>query len=215
MSKLIVMTNQLGNFMTNCYIVANQDIGECIIIDPPDNARFLCNEMESRQFRCVGIYITHGHIDHIGAVGGIKDILGHSIQVHCSIQEAELLENPRTNLSSMFGEIITIKPEVLLEDGQEMIVLDKKMKCILVPGHTKGGMCYYFEEDHILFSGDTLFAGEIGRCDFPTGNYETLVGSIREKLLTLPEETIVYPGHDEKTTVKREKQFNPYCGEQA
>ena len=108
------------------------------------------------------------------------------------------------------GQMVTVKPDILLQDDQEIELLDTKLRCFLVPGHTKGGMCYYFAENGILFSGDTLFARSIGRSDFPTGDGIKLVKSIKEKLMTLPDETIVYPGHNERTTIGKERNANPF-----
>ena len=128
-----------------------------------------------------------------------------------NMKEEDVLNDPRKNLSTMLsGQMVTVKPDILLQDDQEIELLDTKLRCFLVPGHTKGGMCYYFAENGILFSGDTLFARSIGRSDFPTGDGIKLVKSIKEKLMTLPDETIVYPGHNERTTIGKERNANPF-----
>lgn len=212
MEDIKVIVNQLGSFGTNCYFVINMKTREAVIIDPADDPRFICNQLENRELHCAAILLTHGHVEHIGAVSGLKQSLGHATKVYACKEEEEVLSNPRLNLSSMFGDVMTLKADEWLKDGQTLELLDTKITCIAVPGHTKGGMCYYFEDEKLLFAGDTLFASSVGRSDFPTGDGVVLVESIREKLFTLPNDTQVYPGHNEKTSIGREKECNPYVG---
>ena len=211
MQELIVITNQLGDFMTNCYTVYNAVTRDAVLIDPASNARFLNNILVNEQLNCVAILLTHGHYDHIGALPELMELVGHKVPIYASAEEEDVLNDPRKNLSTMLsGQVVTVKPDILLQDDQEIELLDTKLRCFLVPGHTKGGMCYYFAENGILFSGDTLFARSIGRSDFPTGDGIKLVKSIKEKLMTLPDETIVYPGHNERTTIGKERNANPF-----
>lgn len=211
MQELIVITNQLGDFMTNCYTVYNAVTRDAVLIDPACNARFLNNILVNEQLNCVAILLTHGHYDHIGALPELMELVGHKVPIYASAEEEDVLNDPRKNLSTMLsGQMVTVKPDILLQDDQEIELLDTKLRCFLVPGHTKGGMCYYFAENGILFSGDTLFARSIGRSDFPTGDGIRLVKSIKEKLMTLPDETIVYPGHNERTTIGKERNANPF-----
>ena len=211
MQELIVITNQLGDFMTNCYTVYNAVTRDAVLIDPVCNARFLNNILVNEQLNCVAILLTHGHYDHIGALPELMELVGHKVPIYASAEEEDVLNDPRKNLSTMLsGQMVTVKPDILLQDDQEIELLDTKLRCFLVPGHTKGGMCYYFAENGILFSGDTLFARSIGRSDFPTGDGIKLVKSIKEKLMTLPDETIVYPGHNERTTIGKERNANPF-----
>ncbi|MBQ8147832.1 MAG: MBL fold metallo-hydrolase [Lachnospiraceae bacterium] len=214
MENIIVITNQLGSFATNCYTVYNSATKEAVIIDPPSNARFISNMLVNQQLNCVAVLLTHGHIDHIGAVSELMELIGHKIPVYAAAAEADVLSDPRKNLSAMLSDqVVTLKPDVLLEDGQVIEFLGTKITCILVPGHTKGGMCYYLEDNQMLFSGDTLFARSIGRSDFPTGNGIELVNKIKEKLMVLPNETTVYPGHNERTTIGRERDSNPFLAD--
>lgn len=211
MQELIVITNQLGDFMTNCYTVYNAVTRDAVLIDPACNARFLNNILVNEQLNCVAILLTHGHYDHIGALPELMELVGHKVPIYASAEEEDVLNDPRKNLSTMLsGQMVTVKPDILLQDDQEIELLDTKLRCFLVPGHTKGGMCYYFAENGILFSGDTLFARSIGRSDFPTGDGIKLVKNIKEKLMTLPDETIVYPGHNERTTIGKERNANPF-----
>lgn len=211
MQELIVITNQLGDFMTNCYTVYNAVTRDAVLIDPACNARFLNNILVNEQLNCVAILLTHGHYDHIGALPELMELVGHKVPIYASAEEEDVLNDPRKNLSTMLsGQMVTVKPDILLQDDQEIELLDTKLRCFLVPGHTKGGMCYYFAENGILFSGDTLFARSIGRSDFPTGDGIKLVKSIKEKLMTLPDATIVYPGHNERTTIGKERNANPF-----
>ena len=211
MQELIVITNQLGDFMTNCYTVYNAVTRDAVLIDPACNARFLNNILVNEQLNCVAILLTHGHYDHIGALPELMELVGHKVPIYASAEEEDVLNDPRKNLSTMLsGQMVTVKPDILLQDDQEIELLDTKLRCFLVPGHTKGGMCYYFAENGMLFSGDTLFATSIGRSDFPTGDGIKLVKSIKEKLMTLPDETIVYPGHNERTTIGKERNANPF-----
>lgn len=211
MQELIVITNQPGDFMTNCYTVYNAVTRDAVLIDPACNARFLNNILVNEQLNCVAILLTHGHYDHIGALPELMELVGHKVPIYASAEEEDVLNDPRKNLSTMLsGQMVTVKPDILLQDDQEIELLDTKLRCFLVPGHTKGGMCYYFAENGILFSGDTLFARSIGRSDFPTGDGIKLVKSIKEKLMTLPDETIVYPGHNERTTIGKERNANPF-----
>lgn len=211
MQELIVITNQLGDFMTNCYTVYNAVTRDAVLIDPACNARFLNNILVNEQLNCVAILLTHGHYDHIGALPELMELVGHKVPIYASAEEEDVLNDPRKNLSTMLsGQMVTVKSDILLQDDQEIELLDTKLRCFLVPGHTKGGMCYYFAENGMLFSGDTLFARSIGRSDFPTGDGIKLVKSIKEKLMTLPDETIVYPGHNERTTIGKERNANPF-----
>lgn len=214
MQDIIVITNQLGDFMTNCYTVYNSETREAVIIDPASNARFLSNMLVNQQLDCVAVLLTHGHIDHMEAVPELMELIGHKVPLYAAAEEQDVLNDPRKNLSSMLSsQVMTIKPDILLEDGQVIELLGTEITCMLVPGHTRGGMCYYLEENQILFSGDTLFSRSIGRSDFPTGDGIRLVKEIREKLMVLPETVTVYPGHNERTTIGREKEMNPFLAD--
>ncbi len=208
MSKIINITNELGSLQTNCYILGNTETREAIVIDPADQAHYIKKCLDDSNLKCVGIFLTHGHIDHIGAMDQLRKLL--DVKCYASRDEQMILESQGGNLSAMLGWPMTTKADVYLVDGQELKIMGTTIKCISVPGHTIGGMCFYVEEGKVLYSGDTLFAGSIGRSDFPTGDGELLIESIKDKIFALPGETVVYPGHGPYTTIKKERVTNPF-----
>lgn len=208
MQNLIVVTNVLGDLATNCYTVVNTATREAIIIDPAASAEFLLEMIKNQQYKLTKIFLTHGHFDHILGIEGIKKAYP-DVPVVIGKNDEDILATRAANLSMMFsGDPVALKADETVNDNDVVEILGTKVKCIEVPGHTKGGMCFYFEENKRLFAGDTLFAGSIGRSDFPTGDGEALVRNIKEKLLVLPEDTVVYPGHNNRTTIGRERVDN-------
>ncbi len=198
----------LGAVQTNCYLVFNDDTKEGIIIDPADSAERIIATIGNLQVKPVGILLTHGHFDHILAADFLKEHYGISVYLHK--EEADLAANTGLNASKSFGMYGTAQADVLAEDGEVLDLSGFSIKVLHTPGHTKGGACYYFENDQVLFSGDTLFAQSIGRTDLPTGSYSTLIRSVKEKLFTLPGKVLVFPGHGEETTIEYEMKYNPY-----
>ena len=125
--------------------------------------------------------------------------------------ERELLKNPRMNVSEQAGRACSTYADIYVKDGQELELAGIKIRVIATPGHTEGGCCYYVEEAGILIAGDTLLQESVGRTDFPTGSMSTLVHSVQDKLFVLPDDTKVYPGHGDSTTIGHEKRYNPFC----
>lgn len=199
----------VGPIQTNCYFLYREDTKECMIIDPGYEADKIEAYVQKKQLHVAGILLTHGHFDHITAADEVRKKF--QTKIYASGKEKELMADPRMNVSVMMGESVSLKADVWLEDGQELEMLGETMRCILTPGHTGGGMCFYFPKACMLFSGDTLFQESVGRTDFPTGSSRELIRSVREKLLVLPEAVRVYPGHGLMTTIRDEQMFNPYA----
>ena len=204
----------LGPIATNCYMVINEDSNEAVLIDATGDSnsilKMLDSEQDDSKAKLDGILLTHAHFDHVDAVDKIRETFP-DVTVYIGENDAPLLEDPMLNLSIDFmGSPVSVKADRTLSDGEELELIGTRIKCIEVPGHTVGGMCYYFTELGLLFDGDTLFHGSVGRSDFPTGDGEALISSIRSKLFTLPDETKVFPGHDSDTTIGWEKENNYY-----
>ena len=199
---------ELGMFSTNCYIIADADSRDALIIDPGEEADTLIEAVRSDDINVLGIVNTHGHADHIAANGAVKGEFRCPIIVH-TLDSKYLLDSD-LNLSAFIGSHAPLSPpaDKLVDDGDEIAIGDLAFKVIHTPGHTPGGICLYM--DGILFSGDTLFAGSIGRADFPGGSHQQLVESIQSKLMILPNDTIVYPGHGPRTTIGSERLGNPF-----
>ena len=189
-----------GAFQVNSYLVLNKK--EAIIIDPFHSKEFL---KEIKDYKVTHIILTHGHIDHILAVNELKEKTKAKIAIHKD--DLELLNNENENLSKEFDfKLKNIKPDIILEDNQLLSFEDRDIKIIHTPGHTQGSICLLIK--NILFSGDTLFKESIGRTDLPGGDLDQEINSIKQRLLTLPNETMVLPGHGERTTIKHEKEDN-------
>lgn len=155
-----------------------------------------------------GILLTHGHYDHIISIDELKKLLSALVYSH----EAEkvILEEPSLNLSTRIGMNIMFTPDKLFNDGDVFKLRSANLKVLHTPGHTTGGLCYYDEDNGVLFAGDTLFKDSIGRADLPSGSHSNLIRNITERLFTLPGDTAVYPGHGPSTTIGYEKQHNPF-----
>lgn len=209
MADLEIFQKTLGDLGTNCYIMVNHDTKECIVFDPADEAHVLKEIFDHPDFNLKGIFLTHGHFDHIGAAKELKDT--YNVPIYASKEENDqILTKLGGNLSAMFGNPMTLEADELLHDGQKVEIIGTTLDCMLTPGHTAGGMCFYCEELKSVIAGDTLFCESVGRTDFPTGSGSVLVNSIREKLFTLPDDTKVFPGHMSTTTIGWEKENNPF-----
>lgn len=194
---------------TNCYVVCNEETNELVIIDPGSAAEKIIESVDTLAAKPVAILLTHGHFDHAAVAAIIAQ--KYDIQIYACDQEKETLESPNMNLSGAFtGVGETYSADVYLKDRQEFDLAGFHIHCLHTPGHTPGGCCFYFPYQGVVFTGDTLFNGSVGRTDFPGGSMSQIVNSIREKLLVLPENTICYPGHDAPTTIDEERMYNPY-----
>lgn len=208
MANLNVTCMELGMIPTNTYLVVNEDTKKCLIIDPSDGYGEIVSFIADNGLKPEAIYITHGHDDHIGSVNELKRKYG--LLSYIMKQEEEFVESIQFNLSAMFGHPRVIEPDMFFVDGQNVRVLGTSMKTLLTPGHTVGGASFYFPEEKIVFTGDTLFRESVGRSDFPGGDGDMLLCSVKGKLMTLPDDITVYPGHGPKTTIGHERQNNPY-----
>lgn len=198
----------LGAVSTNCYILYGEDTKKAVVFDPADRADAIAAKIEELGLQLEAVCLTHGHFDHILAVNGLKKRFG--IKVYAQEEEVSLAADSVENLSQWNGEGCTVKVDVPLRDGEKTELAGFRMQVLHTPGHTKGSCCYYLPEEKIVFSGDTLFAGSVGRSDFPTGSGGMLLRSLKEKLAPLPDDTKVYPGHGEQTEIGYEKKTNPY-----
>lgn len=210
----------MGVCQTNCYFLYRDEAHDAIVVDPADKGANIYGALQKNGFRVTGILLTHGHFDHIWGLDALRDAANAAaeaegqepVKVYAGENERELLKSAEMNVSAAAGRACSTYADVYVKDGQEITLAGMTCKVIATPGHTAGGVCYYFEEAGFLVAGDTLFAESVGRTDFPTGSMSTLVRSIQEKLFVLPEETKVYPGHGESTTIGHEKKYNPYFG---
>ena len=177
-------------------------------MDPGDNGAYILNKCREYGIIPEAIVLTHGHFDHILAVEEIRRAF-QEITVYAAEKEAKLLGDSRLNMTGSYGTGFSLRPDRLVKDGDVLELAGLKWQVIETPGHTAGSMCLWIEEEDVLISGDTLFAESLGRTDFPTGSSADIIRSIKERLFVLPEDTMVYPGHGEPTTIRHEKAHNP------
>lgn len=208
MAGLRVEQFVVGPVMTNCYFAVQTDTAEALVVDPGDEAERLIGKLKERGLSVAAVLLTHGHFDHASAARQVADAFGAPIYAH--ELEKETLEEPQINLSIMNGAREAYGADRYVGDGDVLELAGFSVQVIATPGHTRGGCCYYIEKERAIFVGDTLFCGSVGRTDFPGGNARELLTSIKERLLTLPGETDVYPGHNETTTIGWERMNNPF-----
>ena len=201
---------ELGPFLANCYIVGSDKTGEGIIIDPVAEAETIMDNVRQLGLTIKLIVATHSHPDHIMALGQLKEETGAPFAMH----EAEAAGMIASGMSRVMGLFMSgsaeplPKPDMSLKDGDAIEVGDLSFTVLHTPGHSPGGISIYGHG--MVFVGDTLFNFSIGRTDFPGCSHQQLIDSINTKLLTLPDETIVYPGHGPQTTIRAERQHNPF-----
>ena len=211
MSDVKIGRMMIGSYQTNCYFLFREETKKAIVIDPADNGKLIYDKLTQNGFSVEAILLTHGHFDHIWGSKELRELSG--AKIYALDKEQTLCESVDNNLSAMVGRAYTVVPDEYVADGAELTFDNISFKVIATPGHTIGSCCYYVEKAGILISGDTLFQESTGRTDFPTGSMSSIVRSIREKLFVLPDDTKVYPGHGDSTTIGYEKKYNPFLAE--
>ena len=199
-----------GALSTNCYFVYREGSQDCIFFDPADHGSRIYEKLTEKGFVIKAICLTHAHFDHIW---GLEELVKLTkAPVYALDEEKELCEDISLNVSARFRRPVTAKVDRFLRDGEILEEAGVSARVIATPGHTKGSCCFYFEDGGFVVSGDTLFLESTGRTDFPTGSGGQLMRSIQDKLFALPDETLVFPGHGERTTIGHEKEYNPFVG---
>ncbi len=199
----------LGIAQTNCYFVYEEGKNDVIFFDPADKGDYIYETLKAKGFNVAGILLTHGHFDHIWGTNKLRELSGAPIYAYKD--EKALCEDADVNVSAQVGRAYTVVPDRYLEDGEEITIAGMTCRLIATPGHTVGSCCYYFEDDKILISGDTLFLESVGRTDLATGSMSAIVRSVKERLFALPDDVKVYPGHGDFTDIGHEKRYNPFC----
>jgi hydroxyacylglutathione hydrolase len=198
----------VGPIETNCYILWDRDTLSAAIIDPGGDIELITRIVDSNALRVERILLTHGHFDHTFCAGELARLYGARVGIHGS--DIWLMDEG-LGIATMYydmSKLVEVTPDDLLQDGDVIVLAGSQLKVLHTPGHSTGGLC--FVTDAGVFCGDTIFAGTVGRTDFPGGSFETLISSIKSKLLTLDDSTPLYPGHDAATTVGEERRSNPY-----
>jgi hydroxyacylglutathione hydrolase len=206
---MVVEMLTVSPFQENCYVIGDEESGIGALVDPGDEATRIALTVERTGLEIARIIVTHAHIDHVGAVASLVEEYGCPVLMH---EEAEAMLKLAPQQAMMmglrFGKVPTVDRHV--GDDEVLEVGSLRLRSLYTPGHSPGHLAFYAEEQGIVFSGDTLFAGSVGRVDLPGGSMEVLMQSISERLLTLPDETRVLSGHGPETTIGQERMYNPF-----
>ena len=205
----IIEQKVLGMVSTNTWFLKNKETGALLIIDPADQPLLIQQKITAMEGKPEAILLTHGHFDHMMAADAVRSMYG--IPVLALEEEKNLLENPGYNLSGSWAAPCSLQADRWLKDQEILELAGFTIRVLHTPGHTQGSCCYYLDEEGILFSGDTLFAGSVGRTDFPTSITRQMMNSVHMLLEQLPGETKVFSGHGEETTIAYEKRYNPFA----
>lgn len=207
MQPLAIERIPAGIYAANCYIVFDETTKDALIIDPAGDAHKISKFITQKELSVKAIFITHGHGDHIGAVEELRDL--YKVEVYVHQADEYMLQSARHNLSNlMSGPDVAFDPDWHVGHGERMTFGSLNIEIIHTPGHTKGGICILHGNQ--LFTGDTLFAGSIGRTDLEGGNHNELLKSIHDRLLNMNDGVEVYPGHGSASTIGRERKSNPF-----
>ncbi|MBU4391125.1 MAG: MBL fold metallo-hydrolase [Actinobacteria bacterium] len=198
----------VGMYQTNCYIVMDRETGEGYIIDPGGNYRGILNAAREEGLKCLGILCTHGHMDHVGAVGKVAEATGAPVYV--SDEDSGILEGTGRGLEGRLGSLVVSRPGgvELIKEGDTLRLGENTIKVLRTPGHTRGSLSFLCGE--YLFCGDFIFQGSVGRTDLKGGSMKQLLEAVKKEVWVLPPETRILPGHGPETCVADEKATNPY-----
>ena len=199
----------VGPFQENSYIIGDEGSGTGALIDPGDEAARIAMAVEQTGLEISSIIVTHAHIDHVGAVAALVDEYSCPVLMHADAEPMlKQLPTQAMMMGLKFGKVPTVDRHV--DDEEVLEVGALKLRSLYTPGHAPGHLAFYVEDEGLVLSGDALFAGSVGRVDLPGGSMEVLMRSIEDRLLTLPDETRVYPGHGPQTTIGNERTSNPF-----
>jgi hydroxyacylglutathione hydrolase len=199
----------VGMLESNCYILGDEISREAVVIDPGGDGPDILAAIQKESLKLKTIINTHGHFDHVGANHALQEATGAPIAIHQA--DAGMLSQPSAEaLFFTGGSLQPSQAEILLKENDILEFGQFQLKVLHTPGHTVGGICLVLQNEPIVYVGDTLFAGSIGRTDFPGGSFEDLIESVRLKIFTLGDHYLVMPGHGPTTTVGQERQYNPF-----
>jgi hydroxyacylglutathione hydrolase len=199
----------VGPFQENCYIIGDEATGVGAVVDPGDEASRIAMAVEQTGLEIGSIIVTHAHIDHVGAVAALVDEYSCPVLMHAEAEPMlEQLPTQALMMGLRFGKVPTVDRHI--GEGETLEVGGLRLRPLYTPGHAPGHLAFYIEEEGLVLSGDALFAGSVGRVDLPGGSMEVLMRSIQERLMTLPDETRVYPGHGPQTEIGSERAANPF-----
>ncbi len=208
---MLVETVVVTEFMTNCYILADDKSKDAIVIDPGGDGARILDEIKKLGVNVKSIINTHAHVDHVGANRFLKEKLGVGVMMHRA--ELPILQSA-SKMGRLFGLNVENQPDPdgYIAEGDVITCGSCSLTVMETPGHSPGGLSFYAETQKLCFAGDSLFAGSIGRTDLPGGDYETLIASIKQRLLSLPDDVKVFTGHGPATTIGQERRYNPFVG---
>ncbi len=208
--NVIIRAMTVGPVGTNCYIANVEGRTDCVVVDPGASGDRIAKVLKDDGMSLSAVLLTHGHFDHYEGVPELTAQMGG--KVYILEEEMDLITDPMKNGSmGLMGSGSAIEPECTVRDGEVLSLAGMDFKVIHTPGHTRGGCCYYLEDEGVLFAGDTIFMESIGRTDLPTGSMKEILQSVREKILSLPDDTKILPGHGPATDVGYEIANNPYA----